>query len=56
MTPSMIKRDNGVVPLVNEGVSMWYGEITVGTPQQQFKGKKREISGAIILTEYPHLS
>ncbi|KAG1849990.1 acid protease [Suillus subluteus] len=36
MMSSKRKRDDGVVPLINEGYDLWYGEIDVGTPKQKF--------------------
>lgn len=36
MMSSIRKRDDGVVPLINEGAELWYGEIDVGTPKQKF--------------------
>lgn len=36
MMSSTRKRGDGVVPLVNQGTDLWYGEIDVGTPKQKF--------------------
>lgn len=36
MMSSISKRGDGVVPLINEGSDLWYGEIEVGTPKQKF--------------------
>jgi cathepsin D len=36
MMSSIRKRDDGVVPLINQGTELWYGEIDVGTPKQKF--------------------
>jgi hypothetical protein len=39
MMSSIRKRDDGVVPLINQGTELWYGEIDVGTPKQKFNGQ-----------------
>lgn len=36
MMSSKRKRGDGVVPLINQGTDLWYGEIDVGTPKQKF--------------------
>ncbi|KAG2154136.1 aspartic peptidase domain-containing protein [Suillus bovinus] len=36
MRSSVGKRGDGVVPLINQGAELWYGEIDVGTPKQTF--------------------
>jgi cathepsin D len=36
MMSSTRKRADGVVPLINQGTDLWYGEIDVGTPKQKF--------------------
>ncbi|KAG1747423.1 aspartic peptidase domain-containing protein [Suillus lakei] len=39
MMTSISKRGDGVVPLINQGTDLWYGEIDVGTPKQKFNGQ-----------------
>lgn len=39
MMSSTRKRGDGVVPLINQGTDLWYGEIDVGTPKQKFNGQ-----------------
>lgn len=36
MMSSVRQRSDGVVPLINQGTDLWYGEIDVGTPEQKF--------------------
>ncbi|KAG0706898.1 aspartic peptidase domain-containing protein [Suillus ampliporus] len=36
MMSSISERDDGIVPLTNQGTDLWYGEIEVGTPTQKF--------------------
>ena len=32
------KRSNGVIPLLNEGATLWFGNISVGTPPVKYTG------------------